>query len=369
MVDDVYTGIEQQGWEIPPSNSYLSDSDSPLSFISSSPPSHHTLSSSPALTATLSSMTPSYHAGTDIDEDQEQRIQLPYPSSKDETSEKEDAEYRAVMYHEHIIACNDSICSIKPSNISIEWLTSLARNNDPSSSNTESSTSSSQRVRTSSPDSNSSGGNSVRIVITQNLNNTTVEPNSGASIASDGEQAASTGKEERQPAMTRAPARSISFKEIIFQKQDNEPTSDSESTASSEQVSSPIKRKRKHTKRTSKPNKKSNTLVTKPIETSSNKKKKRTVTSYDAQTSQYLKSVFFEVYSKQSKLTKDQRAEVKRITGLPSRNITYWFSNHKRRFQNTLKIYKQAVTESKGAVKTYDDFVQWGKDQRNQSSH
>lgn len=91
-------------------------------------------------------------------------------------------------------------------------------------------------------------------------------------------------------------------------------------------------------------------------------KKKRTVTSYDAQTSQYLKSVFFEVYSKQSKLSKEQRAIVQEKTGLPSRNITYWFSNHKRRFQDTLEIYRKAVIDSEGSINCYDDFIQWRKD-------
>ncbi|OBZ85085.1 hypothetical protein A0J61_06865 [Choanephora cucurbitarum] len=88
-------------------------------------------------------------------------------------------------------------------------------------------------------------------------------------------------------------------------------------------------------------------------------KKKRTVTSYDTQTSDYLKSVFFEIYSCQNKLTKQQRFEVQRRTGLPSRNITYWFSNHKRRFKDTLKIYRNTVKASNGAIKSYRDFVEY----------
>ncbi|GAA5815608.1 hypothetical protein MFLAVUS_009120 [Mucor flavus] len=88
-------------------------------------------------------------------------------------------------------------------------------------------------------------------------------------------------------------------------------------------------------------------------------KKRRTTTSYDVQTSLYLKSVFFEVYSKQKKLTKEQRMQVQQRTGLPSRNITYWFSNHKRRFKNTLQVYRQAVEESHGAVGNYRDFIRW----------
>ncbi|KAI9268631.1 hypothetical protein EDC94DRAFT_497078, partial [Helicostylum pulchrum] len=87
--------------------------------------------------------------------------------------------------------------------------------------------------------------------------------------------------------------------------------------------------------------------------------RKRTTTSYDVQTSLYLKSVFFEVYSKQKKLTKEQRMQVQQRTGLPSRNITYWFSNHKRRFKETLQVYRRAVEESHGEIGNYKDFIRW----------
>ncbi|KAI7862570.1 hypothetical protein BDF14DRAFT_1527340 [Spinellus fusiger] len=86
---------------------------------------------------------------------------------------------------------------------------------------------------------------------------------------------------------------------------------------------------------------------------------RRTATSYDASTTHYLKSVFFSIYSKRDKLTKDQRREVQEQTGLKPRNITYWFSNHKRRFQTSLKVFKQTVRESGGRVKSYDDFLHW----------
>ncbi|KAI7850521.1 hypothetical protein BDC45DRAFT_517845 [Circinella umbellata] len=86
---------------------------------------------------------------------------------------------------------------------------------------------------------------------------------------------------------------------------------------------------------------------------------RRTATSYDADTTHYLKSVFFNIYSKRDKLTKEQRKQVQIHTGLKPRNITYWFSNHKRRFQNSLQVFKQAVHESKGKIKSYDDFLEW----------
>ncbi|KAI9269708.1 hypothetical protein EDC94DRAFT_686132 [Helicostylum pulchrum] len=86
---------------------------------------------------------------------------------------------------------------------------------------------------------------------------------------------------------------------------------------------------------------------------------RRTATSYDSETTHYLKSIFFDIYSNNDKLTKDQRRQVQRETGLKPRNITYWFSNHKRRFQNSLLVYKKIVTESKGSVKNYNDFLLW----------
>lgn len=86
---------------------------------------------------------------------------------------------------------------------------------------------------------------------------------------------------------------------------------------------------------------------------------RRTATSYDSETTHYLKSIFFDIYSNNDKLTKDQRRQVQRETGLKPRNITYWFSNHKRRFQNSLLVYKKIVNESKGSVKNYNDFLLW----------
>jgi hypothetical protein len=86
-------------------------------------------------------------------------------------------------------------------------------------------------------------------------------------------------------------------------------------------------------------------------------KTRRTATSYDAKTTHYLKSIFFDIYSTKDKLTKDQRRKVQQETGLKPRNITYWFSNHKRRFQHSLTVFKQTVQETQGKVKTYDDFL------------
>lgn len=86
---------------------------------------------------------------------------------------------------------------------------------------------------------------------------------------------------------------------------------------------------------------------------------RRTATSYDAQTTHYLKSIFFDIYSNRDKLTKDQRRQIQKETGLKPRNITYWFSNHKRRFHNSLLVFKKIIKDSKGSVKNYDDFLEW----------
>ncbi|GAN03762.1 hypothetical protein MAM1_0047c03217 [Mucor ambiguus] len=91
--------------------------------------------------------------------------------------------------------------------------------------------------------------------------------------------------------------------------------------------------------------------------TTGSQKARRTATSYDAKTTHYLKSIFFDIYSTKDKLTKDQRRKVQQETGLKPRNITYWFSNHKRRFQHSLNVFKKTVQETQGQVKTYDDFL------------
>lgn len=90
---------------------------------------------------------------------------------------------------------------------------------------------------------------------------------------------------------------------------------------------------------------------------------RRTATSYDSKTTHYLKTVFFDIYSSRDKLTKEQRRQVQKDTGLKPRNITYWFSNHKRRFQTSLAVYKKVVKESHGKIQSYDDFLNWRRSQ------
>ncbi|KAI8072734.1 hypothetical protein BC940DRAFT_122962 [Gongronella butleri] len=83
----------------------------------------------------------------------------------------------------------------------------------------------------------------------------------------------------------------------------------------------------------------------------------RTATSYDAATTHYLLKNFFEKYSQRDKLAKEERRQIVRHTGLKPRNITYWFSNHKRRFRRALQLFKQLA--KKGEIKTYEDFLSW----------
>ncbi|KAL9540253.1 hypothetical protein MBANPS3_009782 [Mucor bainieri] len=84
-------------------------------------------------------------------------------------------------------------------------------------------------------------------------------------------------------------------------------------------------------------------LKSKSMKKTPTAKSKRTTTSYDAETTSYLKRAFFNYYSKQYKLTREQREAVIRETGLRSRNITYWFSNHKRRLGTELAIYRLRI--------------------------
>ncbi|KAG2181915.1 hypothetical protein INT43_006840 [Umbelopsis isabellina] len=88
-----------------------------------------------------------------------------------------------------------------------------------------------------------------------------------------------------------------------------------------------------------------------PIPISSNSK-------YDKRIVHILETMFFEVYSQRDKLTKEERATVQMETGLPSRSITYWFANHKRRYRNELVAYR------KSGANSYDEYLQLRKKQK-----
>lgn len=445
MVDEVYQKLNDQVWEIPTSNQYVSDSDSPLSLISSSMPSP-TLSPSNAIL--MSSMMPLFN-------DQEEKIKLSYPmrSSNDTTyysksvksstasntsttscieistrveldndNIQEDMKNNgSLLCHGSGVTYNDAIACIKPESVSIKWSTT--------SNTVDSSTISSTTIDINQEqfDGYESSSDSISHEPNQDEFTQTTTTSSESSsfnitipneIERDEESQSSAGYsfqvENDFPSSQESndDKDAISFDDIICENEckstENKPevTEDGFSKQESDALETPpsvesSKKRKKSDKRKYKSNtsitttsssvtsrssfssstagstkkRKFTAVVGKSSANSSNhskyvtgssntkppRKKKRTVTSYDAQTSQYLKSVFFEVYSKQNKLTKEQRAAVQEKTGLPSRNITYWFSNHKRRFQDSLEIYRKAVIDSKGLINCYEDFIQWRK--------
>jgi hypothetical protein len=68
-------------------------------------------------------------------------------------------------------------------------------------------------------------------------------------------------------------------------------------------------------------------------------------------------TMFFEVYSVRSKLTKAERQAAHEFTNISHRNLTYWFSNRKRRDPNDLEEYKKLVSES--TITCYKDYLEW----------
>ena len=88
-------------------------------------------------------------------------------------------------------------------------------------------------------------------------------------------------------------------------------------------------------------------------------KSRRTKTSYDPKTSYRLNVLFFETFGKGRKPTKLERSKVQRKTGINSRRLTYWLSNHKRRFNAELQAFHRLVFEKK--VDGYDGFIEYCK--------
>ena len=88
------------------------------------------------------------------------------------------------------------------------------------------------------------------------------------------------------------------------------------------------------------------------------------ITKYSSQTLRFLETMFYEVYSCRSKLSKQERYLIQRQTGLPPRSITYWFANHKRRYQRELLKYRRS------GAKSYAEYLDkaYSKEQPGQES-
>ncbi|ORZ05839.1 hypothetical protein BCR42DRAFT_427865 [Absidia repens] len=80
---------------------------------------------------------------------------------------------------------------------------------------------------------------------------------------------------------------------------------------------------------------------------------------YSPEVTKHLKQAFVDTVGHDRKLTKALRKKIMHETGLNSRNLTYWFSNRKRRPPFLGQQYKEAVIQSRGQVKTYEDFELW----------
>ncbi|KAI9245824.1 hypothetical protein BDA99DRAFT_565711 [Phascolomyces articulosus] len=86
-------------------------------------------------------------------------------------------------------------------------------------------------------------------------------------------------------------------------------------------------------------------------------KSRRTKTSYDPKTSYHLNTLFFETFGNGRKPTKPERRRIQKKTGISSRRLTYWLSNHKRRFNAELRAFARLTRE--GEVNGYDSFVEY----------
>lgn len=83
----------------------------------------------------------------------------------------------------------------------------------------------------------------------------------------------------------------------------------------------------------------------------------RTKTSYESWLDNYLTTVFFDLEG--GILSKRLRRQVLAATGLHSRKLTYWFSNHRTRLQKALKMYQEAKKRWPENVYDYKSYKEW----------
>ncbi|KAI8147459.1 hypothetical protein BJV82DRAFT_701066 [Fennellomyces sp. T-0311] len=84
---------------------------------------------------------------------------------------------------------------------------------------------------------------------------------------------------------------------------------------------------------------------------------RRTKTSYDPQTRYQLNVLLYESFGNNRKPTKSERYRIQKETGITSRRLTYWLSDHKHRYATEISEYKRLSEE--GKIDGYDSFIQY----------
>lgn len=364
--DPLFIKIDNHIWALPSGSSSSADANDKETFPHSSMDSTSSVATHSDLVMNTATTLPSkVYDQSQVLESQEETLAASGPSGQlnTDTVPKVDSflnysmqrvshvrrvDLDSIMYHQHVIPTNESIACIQPKNITLFY---------PSSS---------EKRGTIAPITITTVDNvpSKTLIVQENLDQSQTDQqqqNREAGVSRELLEAAcssiygnkSSSKDRPLPLKKNRTKKLVLF-DVSKCRQDKE-HSEPNASASVPVETSARKKNQSCVKSTS-------SMEGSDIEsacTTVKKKKKRTVTSYDSETSLYLKSVFFEVYSCQKKLTKLQRIQVQKKTGLPSRNITYWFSNHKRRLHQTLVVYRKTVEDSKGAIKNYMDFLDW----------
>ncbi|KAI8146825.1 hypothetical protein BJV82DRAFT_665774 [Fennellomyces sp. T-0311] len=82
-----------------------------------------------------------------------------------------------------------------------------------------------------------------------------------------------------------------------------------------------------------------------------------TKTLYDPKMSYHLNKLLFDTIGNDRKPTKSERYYIEKKTGISSRRLTYWLSNHKCRFQLELRAYRRLCLE--GQIYSFDTFLEY----------
>ncbi|RUP45259.1 hypothetical protein BC936DRAFT_148403 [Jimgerdemannia flammicorona] len=88
---------------------------------------------------------------------------------------------------------------------------------------------------------------------------------------------------------------------------------------------------------------------------------KKNKTSYEPWLENYLTQIFFDLEGGQ--LSGELRARVVQVTGLTSRRLTYWFSNHRIRFEPIIALFKEAKRQNPDEVRDWISYMLWSQRQ------